>query len=101
MEGAEMAEGKIDGRETTWRQLLPWTELFRGFQVAFDFNKLLLAAAGILVMAFGWILLAVIFRNIVNFNKIPPEWPENYANRGGWERFKHDRDEWNLLHETA
>ena len=33
-----MAEGKLEGREATWRQLLPWTELFRGFQVALDLN---------------------------------------------------------------
>ena len=56
-----MAEEKVEPRETSWRQLLPWTELFRGFQVALDVNKLALAAAGILVMAFGWWLLAVLF----------------------------------------
>ena len=56
-----MAEEKVEPRETSWRQLLPWTELFRGFQVALDLNKLALAAAGILVMAFGWWLLAVLF----------------------------------------
>ncbi|HTU16634.1 MAG TPA: hypothetical protein VMG10_01115 [Gemmataceae bacterium] len=98
-----MAEGKIDGREATWRQLLPWTELFRGFQVAFDLNKLLLAAAGILVMAFGWWLLAVVFRNIPrDYTDVPPDWPGNYkVEKGGWEQFKRDRDGWNLLHETA
>jgi hypothetical protein len=101
-----MAEDKIDGREATWRHLLPWTELFRGFQVAFDLNKMLLAAAGILVMAFGWWLLAVSFRNFPrDFSDVPPDWPSKYQvqedPRKAWERFKRDRDEWNLLHETA
>jgi hypothetical protein len=105
MEGAFMAEGKIDGREATWRQLLPWTELFRGFQVAFDLNKLLLAAAGILVMAFGWWLLAVIFAT--KYNAQPPDWGERYPTMFGndtqkaWEQFRHDRDEWNLMYESA
>src|SRR5579884_3771716 len=103
-----MAEDKIEGRDVSWRQLLPWTELFRGFQVALDLNKLLLAAAGILVMAFGWWLLAVIFRNMGSFDdRMPPDWPGKYqaqadsGGRKGWEQFKRDRDEWNLLHETA
>lgn len=99
-----MAEGKIEGREVSWQQLLPWTQLFRGFQVAFDPNKLLLAAAGILVMAFGWWLLAVIFRNI-GTTEVPPDWPAKYRvqedPRKAWKEFKRDRDEWNLMHETA
>jgi hypothetical protein len=101
-----MAEDKIEGREMTWRQLLPFTELFRGFQVAFDLNKMLLAAAGILVMAFGWWLLAVSFRNIPrDLSDVPPDWPAKYRvqddPRKAWEQFKRDRDEWNVLHETA
>jgi hypothetical protein len=98
-----MAEGKIEGRDVTWRQLLPWTELFRGFQVALDLNKLLLAAAGILVMAFGWWLLAIIFG--ANFNDQPPIPGESKYNTGdakkSWELFKRERDEWNLMHESA
>lgn len=101
-----MAEDKIDGREMTWRQLLPFTELFRGFQVAFDLNKMLLAACGILVMAFGWWLLAVCFRNMPrDLTDVPPDWPTKYRvqddPRKAWQQFKRDRDEWNLLHETA
>ncbi len=38
-----------------------WTELLRTFQIALDPRKLLLAAAGILLMATGWYLLSVIF----------------------------------------
>ncbi|HWG43798.1 MAG TPA: hypothetical protein VN688_13560 [Gemmataceae bacterium] len=105
-----MAEDKIDGRDVTWRQLLPWTELFRGFQVALDLNKLLLAAAGILVMAFGWWLLAWMFG--ASFPKVPRTWPADYKNvavsenkeqneQKAWQLFKHDRDEWNLMYEAA
>jgi hypothetical protein len=102
-----MSEGKFEGRETTWRQLLPWTELFRGFQVALDLNKLLLAAAGILVMWIGWWLLALIFPAAANFKAQPPDWPEQYLNRfsdnndKAWGQFRRDRDEWNLMYETA
>jgi hypothetical protein len=105
MEGAFMAEDKIEGREVTWRQLLPWTELFRGFQVAFDLNKLLLAAAGILVMALGWWLLAFIFA--ATFSTQPPESGERYKalypqdEQKQWEQFRRERDEWNLMYETA
>ena len=41
-----------------------------------DLNKLLLAAAGILVMAIGWWLLAVIFA--AKFDAVPPGWPETH-----------------------
>jgi hypothetical protein len=106
MEGAFMAEDKIDGREVTWRQLLPWTELFRGFQVALDLNKLLLAAAGILTMAFGWWFLAWFFV-VVRFNATPPGWPEARLNvyagdkQKAWAEFRRERDEWNLMYESA
>jgi hypothetical protein len=101
-----MAEDKIDGREATWRQLLPWTELFRGFQVALDLNKLLLAAAGILTMAFGWWLLAWLFV-VVKFTATPPGWPDtrllvyNNDKQKAWGEFRRERDEWNLMYESA
>ena len=100
-----MAEERVEPRETNWRHLLPWTELFRGFQVALDLNKLVLAAAGIVVMAVGWWLLALLFR--AGEPAEAPLWPGAYAahyngdERKGWEQFKHDRDRWNLMHETA
>lgn len=56
-----MAEEKIEQREINFRQLFPWTELFRGFQIALDPKKLILAAAGIVVMSCGWWVLAQIF----------------------------------------
>jgi hypothetical protein len=100
-----MAEGKLEGRDVTWRQLLPWTELFRGFQVALDLNKLLLAAAGILVMWFGWWLLAVIFVHAGGFKDTPPLPGEGkytkLSDDEKWKQFKRDRDEWNLMYETA
>jgi len=91
-----MAEGKIDGRELTWRHLLPWTELFRGFQVALDLNKLLLAAAGIVAMALGWWLLSVIFT--ANYPRVVPGWKGSFNT---WSEFKQARDHWNLMHEAA
>ena len=100
-----MAEEKVEPRETSWRQLLPWTELFRGFQVALDVNKLALAAVGILVMAFGWWLLAVLFT--AGESAVEPDWPGAYVTRNNndeavaWKQFKHDRDHWNLMRETA
>ena len=33
-----MAVENVETRETSWRRLLPWTELFRGFQVALDLS---------------------------------------------------------------
>ena len=43
-----MVEDKFEPREINLRQWLPWTQLFRGFWIALDHKKLLLAAAGIL-----------------------------------------------------
>jgi hypothetical protein len=56
-----MADDKGEVRDINFRQVLPWTELFRGFQVALDPKKMLLAAAGILVMWSGWFILSWIF----------------------------------------
>src|SRR5437588_7542250 len=92
-----MAEERAEPREVTWRSLLPWTELFRGFQVALDLNKLLLAAAGILVMSLGWWVLSVVFT--ANEPHVAPDWPGPYGDR--WADFKADRDHWNLMNEAA
>jgi hypothetical protein len=100
-----MADEKVEPRETNWRHLLPWTELFRGFQVALDLNKKDLAAAGIVVMALGWWLLALLFR--AGESDQAPQKPESYAARNngderkGWEQFRQERDHWNLMHESA
>jgi hypothetical protein len=95
-----MVEEKVEPREMNYRQLWPWTELFRGFQLAIDPKKLLLAAAGILVMAFSWWLLAVIFYA----GRERPDWGagSKYASdETGWKQFKADLLKWNLLYEAA
>jgi hypothetical protein len=91
-----MADERTEPRELSWRQLLPWAELFRGFQVALDLNKLLLAAAGIVVMAFGWWLLSVIFT--AGDPKVPPVWKGSFNT---WAEFRQARAHWNLMHEAA
>jgi hypothetical protein len=99
-----MATDKVEGREMTWRSLFPWTELFRGFQIALDLNKLFLAAAGIVVMAFGWWLLSIIFGAGYSSK---PDWEGTYVTDAkgdkakAWVVFRHERDQWNLMHETA
>jgi hypothetical protein len=116
-----MAEDRVDTRETSWRHLFPWTELFRGFRVAIGLSKLALAAAGILVMSLLWYVLAVIFFNFTS----KPDWesgnytqrhlsePETNPDRPGepaergpraahqWRDFLEDRQNWNLMLETA
>src|SRR5262245_12496677 len=97
-----MAEERLPQppREFEWRQLFPFVELFRGFQVALDLNKLLLAAAGIAVMAFFWWFLAFMFT--LDARRVPPEWPGSFAQQeDGWRRFREARAHWNLMNETA
>ena len=52
-----------DGRAPTAPPPRPamWTQIFRCFQIALDPRKLLVAAAGILVMSFFWWLLSITF----------------------------------------
>src|SRR4051812_23548668 len=70
-----MADGRAPNSAISSRPPL-WTEIFRCFQVALDPRKLLVAAAGILVMSFLWWLLSVMF-----WYKAPdPNAPE-YANQ--------------------
>ena len=106
-----MAEDKFETREINYQQWLPWTQIFRGFWVAIDPKKLLLAAAGIVVMAFGWWLLAVFF-----YSEKMPTWPTDYsgkpeyqpkegetksADQIAFEAFKKGRYQWNLLYAAA
>src|SRR3954469_7045027 len=99
-----MAEERSESREVTWRQLLPWTELFRAFQVSLDLNKLLLAAAGIFVTWFGWWLLAGIFAALYTGpdTNLPREWSampgrdEPGKRQEVWAQFRRDRQRWNL-----
>ncbi len=106
-----MVEERTESREVNFRQFLPWTHIFRGFRIGLNPKSLLLAAAGILVMAIGWWLLAVVFSGI----RSEPIWPTNYptadyqpsadenitAEEKAWEAFKVDRNRWSLLYEAA
>lgn len=56
-----MADERTGTPEGEARTYWAWTELFRTFQVALDPKKLVLAAAGIFVMWFGWWLLSAAF----------------------------------------
>jgi hypothetical protein len=69
-----MADGRDHGPGTCPRRHL-WTEIFRSFQVALDPRKLLVAAAGIVAMSFGWWLLSYIFSE----KQPSPEAPEYQA----------------------
>jgi hypothetical protein len=91
-----MVEERLEGGEVSWRQLFSWTQLFRGFQVALDLNKLVLAAAGILTMAFLWWLLAIIFA--AGQEPAAPGWPGAWKD---WVEFRKARQHWNLMHEAA
>src|ERR1700736_5140091 len=95
-----MAEEHIGQNKET---KAPWTKIFTGFKVALDIKKLLLAAAGILAMAAGWWLLAVVFYNMRSM----PE-PNDYLATAkpdekdeAWKSFRLARARWNLLYETA
>jgi hypothetical protein len=102
----------MEPREINYRQWLPWTLLFRGFWVALDPKKLMLAAAGIVVMAVGWWILALVFFN--GFRQNPPVWPRDFpgaeydaqdpqgkGDAKAWDAFKSARNSWNLLYEAA
>lgn len=95
-----MAEDQVGLRKDNLRELPGWTKLFTGFKVALDPKKLLLAAAGILVMSVGWWLLSALF---FSFNRTPPTWdPTQYDDKTeGWKEFKRARSRWNLLYEMA
>jgi hypothetical protein len=106
-----MAEERTESREFSVRQFMPWTHIFRGFRIAMNPKCLLLAAAGILVMACGWWLLAIVFSGV----RSKPVWPTDYqevdyqpgagenitAREKAWNAFKLDRSRWSLLYEAA
>src|SRR5215217_5499565 len=93
-----MAEDKVESRDS-WRTLLPFTELFRAFQIALDLNKLFLAAAGIVVMSLGWWFLSTLYYTGQD------RAPKNGAQAGldpekDYGRFRDERLRWNLMHEA-
>lgn len=91
-----MADQKADARDVSWRRLVPWTDLFNGFKLTLDPNKLFLAAGGILVMALAWWLLAVVFGAF--YGKTADKWTGGSAD---WNAFVARRDGWNLMHQAA
>src|SRR6266567_3326325 len=107
-----MAEEKVELREINYGQVLPWTELFKGFQLALDPKKLLLAAVGIVIMYVGWIFLSWVFyapRKAPNF---PSDYPlASYQKAGSVSDqeaeirrkrdYERDLQQWELLDATA
>lgn len=84
----------------------PWTKIFSTFKVALDVKKLLLAAAGILVMALGWWVLSEVFFQLGGTT--PPQWSEYKLQDGNeaeyperWESFRTARHRWNLRYKLA
>jgi hypothetical protein len=103
-----MVDDRTDSRELNVRQLLPWTEIFRGFQVAIDPKKLLLAAVGILIMSLGWWVLSLPYQNA----KKPElsDYPQDqYTKKYGNEKaeaqrqkdLKEDLARWELMHKAT
>jgi hypothetical protein len=56
-----MADGRDQSSSFNYRTTLPWTNIFRCFQIALDPRKLFVAAVGIFVMSFLWWVLSNIF----------------------------------------
>jgi hypothetical protein len=56
-----MADGRDQSGGFNYRTTLPWTNIFRCFQIALDPRKLFVAALGILAMSFLWWLLSHVF----------------------------------------
>ncbi len=71
-----MADGRDQSGGFSYRTALPWTNIFRCFQVALDPRKLFVAAIGILVMSFLWWLLSYAF-----YYKAPTRDDEKYSAR--------------------
>src|SRR5690242_15360704 len=52
----QLEEQFYESSTARWKRELPWLRLFRGFRIAMDFRKLLLALAGTLIYAAGMML---------------------------------------------
>ena len=79
----------------------PWMKIFSAFKIALDIKKLILAAAGILLLWLGWWALSWTFYSM----RTLPEWKDFDNNpdqrKENWAHFKAKRSSWNLLHELA
>ncbi|MFM8271627.1 MAG: hypothetical protein ACKODX_04750 [Gemmata sp.] len=115
-----MADGRDHSGGFSYRTALPWTNIFRCFQIALDPRKLLVAALGILAMSFLWWLLSNTF-----YYKAPLETEPKYGVQAiqkeyegrtkadganyteadyaqvGRERFLHDYKQWQQLDSLA
>lgn len=92
----------------------PWMEIFRCFQVALDPNKLLVAAAGILVMSLGWYLLSAVFyyskpkrddvtysNTTINKESTDKSLTEEQLKAEGDRKYNRDVEQWKILHDLA
>lgn len=68
-----MADGRDQPAGFNYRTALPWTNIFRCFQIALDPRKLFIAAGGILTMSFSWWVLSNVF-----YYKAPLENDQDY-----------------------
>lgn len=116
-----MADGRDPSAAFSYRTIFPWFSIFRCFQIALDPRKLLVAAAGILVMSFLWWLLSTIFyykapnRDEYEYSndailkslgdKKKPGTNQNYTEEDaraiGDERFAADNEQWKVLDSLA
>ncbi len=69
-----MADGRDHSGGFSYRTALPWTNIFRCFQIALDPRKLFVAALGVFLMSFSWWLLSNIF-----YKAAPLENDQNYS----------------------
>jgi hypothetical protein len=95
-----MAEEHVGPHPRWWA----WTKIFTGFKVALDPKKLLLAAAGVLVMWIGWAILSWAAFGLAS----EPKWKNYEGNaktkeerHAAYTDFKARHDAWNLLYALA
>jgi hypothetical protein len=108
-----MAEERMALQEVSPRPRLPWLEIFRGFQVAMDPKKLLLAAVGIVAMYLGWWILGWLFYDLPGYREpnLDADYPlskytskgepEDVAERNRRNDYQVALNKYNLMHETA
>src|SRR5437763_724163 len=72
----------------------PWRKIFTAFKIALDLRKLLLAAAGIFIVAMGWSAIGWTFYGMREFPQFenkrysPPDNAERKVREEIWRRFK-------------
>jgi hypothetical protein len=114
-----MADGRPDTADTAPPSGRLWTNIFRSFQVALDPQKLVAAAAGILVTSLLWAALSAAFsasnpkpnrgadeayKNTVLDKQVPAKEGverEKQLTEEGDRRFARDLDQWKVLDELA